>query len=89
MFILRKYLKSFGYALLGKILLRCLFNKFNLHKILFVEPRYVLKFAFASANVSGIFNLFRWIVQTLKIKIDIYAELFIAGCLSSIALRDF
>ena len=89
MFILKKYLKSFGYALFGKILLRCLFNKFNLYKILLVEPRYVLKFAFASANVSGIFNLFRWVVQTFKIKIDIYLELFIAGCLSSLALRDF
>ena len=65
MFILKKYLKSFGYALAGKILLRCLFNKFNLYKIFIEEPRYILKFAFASANVSGIFNLFRWVVQKL------------------------
>ena len=41
----------------------------------------------ASANVSGLFNLFRYFLQSLSIKIDLYYELFIAGCLSSFALH--
>jgi hypothetical protein len=87
-FILSKYLKCFGYALIAKIVFRCLMNKFNLKKILFEEPRFILKLAFASANLSGIFNVFRYVLQVLKIKIHSYLELFIAGALSSYALRD-
>ena len=69
-------------------MLRCLLNKFDLEKIFLKEPRFILKFAFASANVSGIFNVFRYVLQVLKIKMDFYFELFIAGALSSYALKD-
>lgn len=79
---------------MAKVLLRCLFNKFNLYKILVQEPKQLMGFSLGAANISGIFLLFRYFIQKLKqnipsFKIDRNVELFMAGCASSLALRLF
>ena len=77
---------------MAKVLLRGLFNKFNLYKILVQEPKQLMGFSLGAANISGIFLLFRYFIQKLKqnipsFKIDRNVELFMAGCASSLALR--
>ena len=82
-----RYIKVFCYSLAAKTLLRILLNKFNLKKIILNEPKSLIKFAIASANMSATFLIFRRAVRIFKLPIDL--EMFLAGCVSSLALGAF
>ena len=61
-FIAMRFSRCFAYSFMAKVLLRCLFNKFNLYKILIKEPKQLIGFSLGAANISAIFLLFRYIV---------------------------